>query len=517
MANFGDIRSILQHPASQQTWERLAEGLQSWYGREPIEKVLEYSASCVEHWPAELPTFAPKAWFKRDASVVKKDPITAFFIHCFMKRTDIFFDQIRAELEEHKPLKIPSFIDTTKLGELRWKNGEALDEKAQKRVITWMRHHCTTLGDEKLERLRQFLDDEDCQRWSRQIYKDWVGHGEASSHKWALYQIAYWGTEDDLNVSSSKLRSMASSKWARANQYIDITQAFGSKKSFTTLADTALSLSDHYSVRSSAAHVIATEMKARDMTAQRFLATETNYQKWLEDALMSLYLGAPLETYRHDLERALGDQLEIPGWVVNLLLDEEQTRGDLRLIVFKRGDDFFRVADGKCTQVDGTALDMDDGDFITLAHPLHLNRKEIEAWLTLLKDEQQELPFAQLEREVYGMTEPLMPAGGIRIVAPYGPGMAGLESGAPQDAGCIWSFGYVPSGRLMSLWFDASDYWEHPTGEVGFNRNSRLESVDARSRLGNDSRLLAYPVLRSELCRTVRQLATVIEDPDAMR
>ncbi len=515
MANFGDIRSLLQDGASPKTWDKLAQGLQSWYGREPIEKVLEYSASYVDHWPADLPTFAPTAWFKRKASVVKKDPITAFFVHSFMKRTDAFFEQTKADLEGNKPLKIPAFIDTTKLGSLRWKNGEELDEKSQKRVITWMRNGCTTLGDEKLERLRQFLDDDDCQRWSKQIYKDWVSHGEKSSHKWALYQVAYWGTEDDLGVSSSQLRSMASSRWARANQYIEITHAFGSKKSFTTLADTALSLGDHYSVRGNAAHVIDGEMKARGMTPQRFLATETTYQKWLEDALVSLYDGDPITLYDEKLEHALADQLEIPGWVINVLLDGAQTRGELRLVVFRRGEDFFRIAEGKCSKVDGKELAIDDGDFITLAHPVQFEKAELEAWLELLKNEKQELPFEQLEREVYGKKEPIVPTGGIRIAAPYGPGNAGLVSGQPQDAGCIWTFGYTPRGRLMSLWFEATDYWEHPTGDMGFGENSRLDGVEIRARIGGKSKLLADPVIHSELCRTVRQLARKIEDPDA--
>ncbi len=64
-ALFGDLRSILQRPASSETWGALCDHLDLW-SNDALEAVaLPYSLDIITRWPGELERTAPKRWVER--------------------------------------------------------------------------------------------------------------------------------------------------------------------------------------------------------------------------------------------------------------------------------------------------------------------------------------------------------------------------------------------------------------------------------------------------------------------
>jgi hypothetical protein len=61
-ALFGELRSILQNPASQETWVALCEHLDLWSPEALEDIALPYALDIVGRWPAELEREVPQRW-----------------------------------------------------------------------------------------------------------------------------------------------------------------------------------------------------------------------------------------------------------------------------------------------------------------------------------------------------------------------------------------------------------------------------------------------------------------------
>lgn len=508
MANFGDIREILQRGASQETWEALASGLQDWYGQEPLAVVLEYCTSHISHWPEDLPTFAPTAWFKRPPRTVSRDPITKFFVHASTRRTSYFVDHARAELAKHKALKPPKFISLDDLGEMRWRDKTKLDEKDRKRLIAWLKKSAMQLHDPELERLRQLLDDTDCQRWSKVILQAWRDDGEKSPHRWALMLVSYFGKEDDLKFSTSTLTSMSSSgKSARARQYLEIAAAFRSRSAYTKLADVALNAPLHYSVRHSATWELSRASSDASLDPVEFVARKTNYYEPIYkkiDKLSGSKLGEVFED-------AMIRQVELPAWrLKQKLFADSERAGALVSTLFQVDDRYFRCTPDGLLDAKGASFELLDGDFVRVAHPAGMPDEALGDWKKLIVDTGTLPLFDQLDREVIGLATPLVPRGGIEVADSSFFYNTRFSVGDEVGAGYAHSIRFVPEDQTWYVELDLNYGVHVGTGDIEVWESSALiTGISIDSKIGGSS-ASTDPVIYSEaslLCRSAIQAA----------
>jgi Leucine-rich repeat (LRR) protein len=59
---FGELRSILQRPASVETWEALCQSLELWPSDELEQVALPYTLGILHRWPGEVARVAPLSW-----------------------------------------------------------------------------------------------------------------------------------------------------------------------------------------------------------------------------------------------------------------------------------------------------------------------------------------------------------------------------------------------------------------------------------------------------------------------
>jgi hypothetical protein len=513
MANFGDLREILQQPATPEAWDLLADGLQHWYGTEPLQSAIEYCSSHVSHWPDDLATFAPKAWFKRPPELYAQSPITAFFAFCFGERSSYFIDEARATLAACKPLKPPKFVDLDALGELRWRSGEAFDEEHKKRLVKLLRENDTQLGNVKLERLRQLLNDEDSQRWSRTLKAQWVSDGEKSAHKWALFQLAYLGMESDISFTTSSLRSMVSSgQHVRASQYLAIKHSFESREGMASVADFALEAPIYYNARHDAVALLASSARSEKLTMRQFIARRTAHFEPLYSSLDS----AHGEELGEALKEAMVRQIDVPAWRLKQgLFANEDHKDDLATVVFAVGKKCFRVtADGPVTRT-GKAFELLDKQFVHVAHPAEMKAQELAKWSELLVDESHPPLFAQLTREVFTTDNPIIPSEGIDVRNMWFHGESNFTEGREEGNGYTSTLTYAPTQHdwYVSLdlnyfirvgYGDPETSGDTPPQIIGMALHSKLDD-----RIGND------PVIYSEACLMVRDAITIAQQEES--
>ena len=426
MGNFGDVREILQRPPTLESWESLIDALDAWYGREPLEVVLSYCEGHLSRWPADLPTFAPNSWFKREPALIAKNPITRFFEAAFLGRTTHWSQWAAAELEAQKPLKPPAFLSLETLGPLRWRGGESMDETQRKRFIVYLRSF-KEIAPVELERVRQLLNDEDAQRWSQLIHEAWVDKGSPSAHRWAFFQLATLGNQDQIQFTTDSLSSMISEgRHVRAKQLMQMRAALGTCEAISDVANFAVFGSLSRVTRHYAIELIEELAKARELTLEDYIERRLTLQDQHIPADLAFWQDPLLPFERPDedepvhdeeawndpeqppntlaawLERAMLTQRAFPWWMCRELVELFAQQPGLLWSV----DDGAVVwmSEQGPVNLEGELVELNDDDLLRITHPATLKPKLRQQWLDALAKRQLIPPFTQLERPVYDKT-----------------------------------------------------------------------------------------------------------------
>lgn len=448
MASFGDIRAILQDGASQQTWHKLATGLRDWYGREPVEVVVDYCKDHLSRWPADLRTLAPAGWFTRAAKQIKADPLTPLFVYALGERTAVFREEAEALLASKKANKPPKFLNLDELGKMRWRAGGELDETQRKQLIMVMREDATETPGEGIMTLRQLLRDDDCHRWSKLILKAWEDDGSKSPHRWALFQVAAFGQDGALKVNGAKLLGL---HHTRARQYMDILQVFGSRDALTTITEAAVQGRDTLSATSHARSKVRHAVSASGLgSPSRFIARQTDLFAKPLDTITDLKSrgGALLD----GLFELMSAALPIPAWrIIQGIIDEPERAATVAGLLWTLDDGtvFHITADGPRTR-DGEAVALDEKADVYVTHTATLSDAERDAWTAHLASLAIDQPLIQLAHPYYNRTRRLIPDGGLQFPNTDFFWDSDWDKGPPEDAGVIHCLIHNPPNRLWT-------------------------------------------------------------------
>ncbi|MEM1348534.1 MAG: DUF4132 domain-containing protein [Myxococcota bacterium] len=404
MGDFGDVRAVLQGGASEETWTKLVDELDQWYGREPLEVVLKYCSDHVSSWPGELPTFAPVGWFKRELAVVRASPITAFFEDALIGRTDYWLEWGRELLDAKKALKTPKFLASTDLGPMRWRTGAPLDDRQCRQLVMLMRQFKEP-GVVELERMRQLLHEEDCRRWSERIYAAWTSAGEPSSHRWSLFQVAAFGHERQLDFDARVLSIMVSSgRHARVKQYMDVNAAIGTQTCLNMVGKFAVYADLRLTTRNYAWGLLEPLAAARGLDPERFIerrldihdAVVWEAEVWEDPSLGGDEIGRSLADA---LEHAMLIQRAFPWWRIREHVD----------LLAKVSGVVWEVEDGRLVHfapagaldVLGEIVELHGAQLLRIAHPARMSPEQLGAWSERLDKLRLRAPFVQLKRPTF--------------------------------------------------------------------------------------------------------------------
>lgn len=411
MGNFGDVRAVLQGAPSEETWAKLVDELDQWYGREPLEMVLEYCSDHVSSWPAELPTFAPVGWYKRDLEVVRASPITAFFEDAVIGRTSYWLDWGAELLASKKALKIPKFMQGARLGEMKWRTGVALGDAQRRQLVVLMREFKQP-GVAQLERMRQLLDDEDCQRWSSAIYDAWTLAGEASSHRWSLFQVAAFGHEHQLDFDARVMSVMVSSgRHARVKQYMDVNAAIGTPTCIDVIGQFAVYADLRLTTRNHAIKLLEPMAASRSLDLEAFIARRLDIhdrivwepEVWEDPSLGGDETGRSLASA---LEHAMIIERAFPWWRIR---DHADLLAKQPAVVWRVGQGrHVRFSPDGAVDAYGASVELEDADLPRVAHPVRMAHETLDAWKTSLDALGIQAPFMQLDRPVFRRDGPVV-------------------------------------------------------------------------------------------------------------
>ena len=392
MANFGDVRALLQGAPSEAMWHELGQALLGWYGQEPLPIVLDYCRDHVRRWPESLPTFAPNSWFKRRAQVIQADPITPFFLFALLERTPRWLAWARQELATHKPLATPKFLDEKALGVIRWRDGQALDAADTRRLIVMLRE-LHELGAQRQERVRQLLHDADCQRVSRVIAKAWTEAGEPSAHRWALLQIATMGRDEDVRLSATTMERMASrGRHVRAKQLMELRASFGTQEALDELGRFVVWGGLRLKTRQHAAALLGRHAQDHRLSVEAFIERRVQLHGSLASAPDELAL---------QLHEAMIIQRAFPWW---RLRASQADLAQLPTVLWAiDGGPLLRFGPQGPLDLANQPLTLADGDLLRVLHPA--DRRAPPG------PDPEGSPFAQLDRPVYTAHEALVRPG----------------------------------------------------------------------------------------------------------
>lgn len=501
MAGFGDIREVLQHNPSHETWQLLTQGLLGWFGSEPLPEVVEYCKGHLSRWPDDLPTFAPTHWFKQDAEAIAKSPLTPLFVYAGSERTSFYIDAARETLTGQKKLAIPKFLKSTDLGDMRWRTGEVLDEDDRKRLIVWMREGALHFNDPTLEHMRQFLNDEDCQRWSSKIYKAWKADGEKSAHKWAFLQVAFFGKLDDISMDQYTAQSMSSSgRSARVQQFMEIQAYWGARDHMTSLGEIVMEMSPHYSAHSKAAALFAQAAKEQGLSSKSFLDRGTDYFAPQIEGLFDPDLGEVAASAKE----AMVSQIELPVWKIRASIASGNT--SLCGLIFSQGNLPFRFDEaGNGLDAKGKEVIVKDIEYACVAHPATIGSRKLGTWSKAMDAIDHEAPFAQLDHPCYSKKDKLLPDGAVDITN----GDFFTRPGDVGDNGFAYDVLCIPRGR--GWWFDVDVNFSVSLSDGTIYEDElplRIDDVSVQPRFG-DKKSLKSAAMHSEIVRSWRAILDV--------
>ena len=144
-------------------------------------------------------------------------------------------DHVRASeiLAQMRKSKLPTFLSRVEDDlDVTWSDGSSLTKEELYKLIARLRMEGP--GDPPnpitLE-VCQGLEEASFHRLGQLIEEAWLGSGAKASHKWALYQLALTGQDEDIDRIGPTLEELASSgNWRRAQWYLDVFERIGTAR-----------------------------------------------------------------------------------------------------------------------------------------------------------------------------------------------------------------------------------------------------------------------------------------------
>jgi hypothetical protein len=141
-------------------------------------------------------------------------------------------------LADQRTRRLPKFVTLEALGRLRWADGEELDARQRKAVVTLLMQEDDGNAGDAIRRLRPLLDGTDCARWCEVIERGWAAAGSPARHKWAAYQIGVFGDDARVDAVALELPEFAKNNyWKRATWYLDAFARLGTDRALSWLLD----------------------------------------------------------------------------------------------------------------------------------------------------------------------------------------------------------------------------------------------------------------------------------------
>jgi len=397
MSDFAMLRRILMDGCSEDTWQRLIYTLEDWQDHGTLEVALDYLKGHLADWPEDLPTFAPPSWCKRPLKEIDADPRSALYVYAFQERTSVFREAAEEAITAEKRRKLPKFLNDAKLGNMRWRSGETLEEDNILRLISYIRERAKEVGCADLEKLRQLLNDRDCQRWSDEIYGAWVDAGKKSAHAWARGLVVYFGKEShpviqDRREMLAYLDSAKAHKTLASHLYNDSLHRVGPGRAYRHLFEAG---------------------KRRGHEPHEYIKRFSRTYKELEKSERQLLqrLSMKKEELASMMQQNMLFQRDLSyHQYFRQLLTCEDLQTSLASVIWCANNKlFFRWGEEGLVDVKGKPFQIPEFAQITVAHPARMAKKILAAWQKRLKSLRLEPLFQQLERKVYRKKETPIP------------------------------------------------------------------------------------------------------------
>ncbi len=367
-----------------------------------------------------------------------------------------------ADVTDGKKLARIGWLSLDDLPDLLDVNGEALDPRIKKYVLTQAMEH-TTAPNEQLLELRQYASSNSLARFAVELVQLWLSHDAPAKEKWVLYigalfgdrslsdllgaQIKYWADNSRGAIAAEAVRALAYLQEPAALLAIDKIKRTVKNKQVKGAAEEAL-------LQAAEAQGLTTEqLEDRLITSLGFDSRgvqtlsygERSFQVKVsrdlqvvivneetgktmkslpapgakDDAELAAQSKSRLTQLKKDLKAmaALQSQrLEESLSKQRLWSSEEWTELFVRNMIMqqfavgliwgvyeggKPTDTFRYMEDGSFNTVDEDEYELADGVMIGLVHPLELDKQTLEAWKSQLEDYEIKQPFEQLNRMIY--------------------------------------------------------------------------------------------------------------------
>ena len=182
-------------------------------------------------------------------------------------------------LETTKPAKLPKFITSMDLPDLRLRDGKhVLGGPALLGLLSHLMNEGPDMEDPLLRKARPALHDADSSALSEAIYRAWLSAGAEAKHKWCLYQRAVLETREVLCDVGHTLDILTSSGHHHlAGWHLDTLARFGRVPGNEQSVDEPLSWVAHWAAEA--------ETRSLEKHARALMAAERSLRGLSEEEL----------------------------------------------------------------------------------------------------------------------------------------------------------------------------------------------------------------------------------------
>ncbi|MDA1359933.1 DUF4132 domain-containing protein [Glycomyces luteolus] len=444
-------------------------------------------------------------------------------------------------------VKVPkpgSWIDPAQLPQVLLADGErALPSSSLPHLITVLALATPDYPYPGLEVVAETCDRGSLTRFSRALFQLWLAEGAPSKDAWALTQLAHFADDATVRLLAAKVRQWpGQSHHKRAVNGLGVLGAIGSETALRAIQGIsekvkfkALKAEAGVQIGLIAAGLglssaqladrlvpdfgLGAEPLVLDYGPRRFtVAFDEQLRPYVtddtgkprkalpkpgakDDAELAEAAYQRFALLKKELRTAAADQVsrleaamaDSRTWSVEeferFFAAHPLVKHLARRLVWLAGDTGFRIAeDGTYSDVNDESVALPDDAVIRLAHPVHLEPKEIDAWAEVLSDYEILQPFEQLSRPVMAFTDEELASGHLarfdgadveigRLLALT---KRGWHRAAPEDAGVEPGIYYpIPGGGYVTIALDPG-IW---VGMIAENPIQRLDGIFLSDRL----------------------------------
>ncbi|MEU6860948.1 DUF4132 domain-containing protein [Glycomyces sp. NPDC046736] len=417
--------------------------------------------------------------------------------------------------------KLPAWVDPAMLPPVTLADGTAvLPPEAVKHLVTVLALTSPDYPYAGFDVAVAACDPASLTRFSRALFQLWLSSGGTSKDGWALTQLAHFADDDTVRLLAPKVREWpGQSQHKRAVTGLGVLGAIGSETALRAvqgIADKvkfkALKVEAGVQIAAIAAELGLTRDQLADRLVPDFgLAGEAALTLDYGPRSFTVRFDEQLKPYVTDADGKPRKSLPKPGAKDDAALAEpayqrftllkkelrstsadqvarlEKAMAQARTWTVEEFERFFArhplvkhlarrlvwtaEADGTRTGFriaeDGTYAGAADDDFdlpehatVRIAHPFHMQPKEIDAWSEILADYEILQPFEQLTRPVMAFTDAELTDGhlarfeGVEVEVGRLLGLTkhGWHRGAPEDGGVEPGIAYaIPGGGYVTV------------------------------------------------------------------